>query len=143
MPVPERYFVTVDAIVVAEIGDAKSVLLIRRGHEPFAGSWALPGGFVDIDEDLDDAARRELLEETGLRIGDVIQIGAFGDPNRDPRGRAISVAFLAILDSEPAPRAGDDAAEARWFPIDHLPTTLAFDHERILESGLRRLADGP
>ena len=141
MPVPERYFVTVDAVVVAQRGDAKSVLLIRRGHEPFAGSWALPGGFVDTDEHLEDAARRELHEETGLRIGDLIQIGAFGDPNRDPRGRAISVAFLAILDSEPAPQAGDDAAEARWFPIDRPPTTLAFDHEQILASGLRMLAD--
>ena len=140
MPPPERYYVTVDAVAVAlSPGGGRSVLLIRRGHEPFAGSWALPGGFVDPEEDLEEAARRELLEETGVVAPAMRQIGAFGDPDRDPRGRAISIAFLAVLDAAPVARAGDDAADARWFPIDRLPERLAFDHAAILAAGIALL----
>ena len=117
-------------------------MLIRRGHEPFAGSWALPGGFVDPDEDLEQAARRELLEETGVSAPAMRQIGAFGDPDRDPRGRAISIAFLAVFGSAPAARAGDDAADTRWFPIDRLPKDLAFDHAAILTVGISLLEEG-
>ena len=141
MPPPERYYVTVDAVAVAPSGGGLCVLLIRRGHEPFAGSWALPGGFVDPDEDLEQAARRELIEETGVSVSEMRQIGAFGEPDRDPRGRAISVAFLAVLDSALAARAGDDAAEARWFPIDRLPKKLAFDHAAILAAGISLLEE--
>ena len=142
MPPPERYYVTVDAVAVAQSGGVgRSVLLIRRGHEPFAGSWALPGGFVDPEENLEQAARRELVEETGVTTPAMRQIGAFGDPYRDPRGRAISVAFLAVLDAAPPARAGDDAAAARWFPIDRLPRRLAFDHAAILAAGISLLED--
>ncbi len=142
MPPPERYYVTVDTVAIApSAAGVRSVLLIRRGHEPFAGSWALPGGFVDPDEDLEQAAGRELVEETGVTAPAMRQIGAFGDPGRDPRGRAISVAFLAVLDTAPAARAGDDAADARWFPIDRLPKRLAFDHAAILAAGLALLED--
>lgn len=143
MPPPERYYVTVDAVAIAPSpGEGRSVLLIRRGHEPFAGSWALPGGFVDPDEDLEQAARRELIEETGVSAPAMHQIGAFGDPDRDPRGRAISVAFLAVFASAPAARAGDDAADAQWFPIDRIPKKLAFDHAAILAAGISLLEDG-
>ncbi len=140
MPAPERYYVTVDAVAVApSAAGGQSVLLIRRGHEPFAGSWALPGGFVDPDEDLEQAARRELVEETGVIAPVMRQIGAFGDPGRDPRGRAVSVAFLAVLDTTTAARAGDDAADARWFPMDQLPKRLAFDHAAILAAAISLL----
>ena len=143
MPPPERYYVTVDAVTVASSpAGGRSVLLIRRGHEPFAGSWALPGGFVDPDENLEQAARRELIEETGVAAAAMRQIGAFGDPDRDLRGRAISVAFLAVMDSPSTARAGDDAADARWFPIDQLPERLAFDHAAILAAGISLLEDG-
>ncbi|MCY4108475.1 MAG: NUDIX hydrolase [Chloroflexi bacterium] len=143
MPPPDRYYVTVDAVTVApSLDGGRSVLLIRRGHEPFAGSWALPGGFVDPDEDVEQAARRELLEETGVSAPAMHQIGAFGDPDRDPRGRAISVAFLAVFESAPAALAGDDAADARWFPIDRLPKKLAFDHAAILAAGISLLKEG-
>jgi 8-oxo-dGTP diphosphatase len=131
MPLPDRYFVTVDAVTVAPSADGgPSVLLIRRAHDPFAGSWALPGGFVDSDEDLEQAARRELAEETGVVAHSMRQIGAFGDPGRDPRGRSISIAFLAVLDAMSSAQAGDDAAEARWFPIDRVPEGLASTTEK-------------
>lgn len=123
------------------------VLLVERANEPFRGSWALPGGFVEIDEDLSQAARRELREETGVDIGPdderFVQLGAFGRPGRDPRGRVISVVYLAGVcrsGSEPTP--GDDAARAEWFPVSRLPE-LAFDHAEILAEARKRLEREP
>ena len=117
---------------------APGILLIRRGKAPFAGRWALPGGFVEMDEDLDAAARRELKEETAVDIGEMIQVGAFGNPKRDPRGRNISVAYASIVTTAIAPAAGDDAADARVFSLNELPE-LAFDHDVLIESSVEVL----
>jgi len=124
-----RPAVTVDAILIS---NRYSVLLIERGREPFKGKWALPGGFIDMDEPLDVACRRELLEETGLSVGELKQFKAYGGVERDPRHRTISVLFYSFLDEELIPHAGDDAAKAQWFGIDQLPE-LAFDHRLILD----------
>lgn len=115
------------------------VLLVRRRHWPFAGCWAIPGGFVGMNESLDAAARRELEEETGLRDVYLEQLYTFGTPERDPRTRVISVAYYALLPGQDHDtRAADDAGEARWFPVTALPA-LAFDHAHILDVALRRL----
>jgi len=127
------FAVTVDMVVLAD--RAREVLLVRRGSPPFEGGLALPGGFVDIDESLDAAARRELAEETGVDVTDVAitQLGAYGQPNRDPRGRTVSVAYVARLDRRRALTAGSDAAAAAWHRVDTLETDdLAFDHAEIL-----------
>lgn len=129
----ERPAVAADVAIVS-VDEEPQILLIRRGDEPFKGAWALPGGFVDPDETLENAAARELKEETGLTDVPLEQIGAFGDPGRDPRGWTISVVFLArVRRSEVDPRAGDDAAEVAWRRLDDLPTELAFDHKKILD----------
>ena len=114
-----------------------SVLLIRRRNPPLG--WAIPGGFVEPDEDLIDAARRELCEETGLELSELEQLATFGHPNRDPRGRTISVVYGARLQHAAHPAAGDDAADARWFPLGALPADLAFDHATVLAQALPRL----
>lgn len=124
-----RPAVTVDAIL---IGKRNSVLLIERGGDPFKGKWALPGGFIELNETLEIACRRELEEETGLRVEELKQFKAFGAVDRDPRHRTISVIFYSFLEEEITPTAGDDAAKAKWFPLDELPE-LAFDHQQILE----------
>ena len=124
-----RPAVTVDAILVSP---QNSVLLIERGREPFKGKWALPGGFIDMDEELEIACQRELEEETGLKVGALRQFKAFGSVGRDPRHRTISVLFYAFTDTELVACAGDDAANAQWFPLDQLPE-LAFDHQQILQ----------
>ncbi len=134
-----RPAVTVDVVVVAP-GERPRVLLIRRKHPPFAGAWALPGGFIDMGETLDAAARRELYEETGIRAGRLEQLHTFGDPGRDPRGRTISVVYLTFRKKTgQEPRPADDAAEVGWHPL-HRPPPLAFDHARILALVRRRLA---
>lgn len=119
---PSRYprpSVTVDIAVFTPISGRLCVLLIRRGNHPFLGSWALPGGFVDMDEDLPAAARRELYEETNLKGLALVQLGAFGAPDRDPRTRIVTVAYLALAaQGSVAPRAGDDAADAQWFALE-------------------------
>ncbi len=118
--------------------DGPEVLLIRRGHPPFEGTWALPGGFVEEGESPRVAALRELSEETGLTAADLHEVGAFGEPGRDPRGWTVTVAFAArgtFADAEPL--AGDDAAEAQWWRIDALPP-LAFDHAEIIAAALQR-----
>jgi 8-oxo-dGTP diphosphatase len=109
------------------------VLLIQRGHPPFAGHWAIPGGFVDPGETLEHAAQRELEEETHLTNVALQQFAAFGDPGRDPRGWTVSVVFWGYYTGEPElARAGDDAAYAQWWSLDELPP-LAFDHSKILQ----------
>lgn len=133
--------VTVDCAVFALDGDKLKVLLIRRDREPYAGSWALPGGFVRSDEGLEAAARRELEEETGVKGLFVEQLGAFGEPGRDPRERVITVAWWAVVKLfEHEVRAASDAREAAWFDVDALPC-LAFDHDDILRAALARLRD--
>ncbi len=116
-----------------------TVLLIQRDLDPYAGAWALPGGFIRLDEDLDAAARRELEEETGVRDLYLEQLAAFGAPDRDPRERVITIAYLAIVNLFEHPvAAATDARNAGWFALDELPR-LAFDHELILETALARL----
>lgn len=124
-----RPAVTVDAVLVSS---NHSVLLIERGREPYKGTWALPGGFIDMDEELEAACRRELEEETGVKLAGLKQFKAFGGVHRDPRHRTISIIFYCFTESELKPIAGDDASNARWFPINELPE-LAFDHGLILE----------
>ncbi|MBX9628385.1 MAG: NUDIX hydrolase [Gemmataceae bacterium] len=135
-----RPALTVDLIVVDRDARPK-VLLIRRKNEPFAGKWAFPGGFVDEGETLTEAARRELLEETGTSVGELEQLYTAGDPGRDPRGWTVSVVYLARVDAERLkPKAADDAAEVGWFPLDK-PPPLAFDHAVLLGRARTRLAD--
>ena len=146
MPASDRYekpALTVDIVVVSPDEDRYRVLLIRRKNPPFGGRWALPGGFVDPHEPLEYAARRELLEETGIEPVHLEQLHAFGDPGRDPRGWTVSVAYLAILDEGEArvlePHAGDDAADVGWFDL-LAPPPLAFDHADILAHARKALA---
>jgi len=132
--------VTADIVIFTIRDDALQVLLVRRGIPPFEGAWAIPGGFVLPDESLDDAARRELREETGVEDVWLEQLYTFGEPGRDPRGRVITVAYFALISPDRAPPlAGSDAAEASWFPADRTPRPLAFDHEAILATALDRL----
>ena len=130
-----RPCVTTDCLIFRKIDGNWHLLLIERGNEPFKGCWALPGGFLEMEEDLDTCAARELQEETGLTGIELHQLYAFGAPNRDPRHRTISVAYWGIDNSERQAVGSDDAAEAQWFALDKLPS-LAFDHEQILQKAL-------
>ena len=133
--------VTVDLVVFALRGGELQVLLVQRGVPPFQGRWALPGGFIHKSESLEDAARRELEEETGVRDVYLEQLFTFGDPGRDPRGRIVTVAYYALLTGETVtPVAGTDAGAARWMPARKHPP-LAFDHERIVTYALERLCN--
>jgi 8-oxo-dGTP diphosphatase len=133
--------VTVDLVIFALRDSELHVVLIRRGLPPFVGSWALPGGFVRDGESLEEAARRELQEETGVRDVYLEQLYTFGDPERDPRGRIVTVAYYALLTGDAAPLvAGTDAGAAQWMRARKHPP-LAFDHERILAYALERLAN--
>jgi 8-oxo-dGTP diphosphatase len=129
----------VDCVVFGlDEGDLK-VLLVQRDLEPFAGKWALPGGFVRVEESLEDAARRELAEETGLKDIFLEQLYTFGTPDRDPRERVVSVAYYALVPlADHRPQAATDARQAAWFGVDDAPD-LAFDHEDILAAALARL----
>jgi 8-oxo-dGTP diphosphatase len=126
-----RPAVTVDIALLRPGEAGNEILLIRRGNAPFAGAWALPGGFVDADEDLPAAAQRELAEETGLVGIALEQLRAYGRPGRDPRGHTISIVFTGSAGSGTEAQAGSDAADAHWFALDALPT-LAFDHDEII-----------
>lgn len=133
--------VTVDLVALTIRDDALCALVVRRGEQPYAGQWALPGGFVRADEDLDAAAGRELTEETGVPAGrlHLEQLGSYGAPQRDPRMRVITVAYLGLAPDLPLPTAGGDAAGARWAPVGELSdAALAFDHAAILADGIER-----
>ncbi len=134
-----RPAVTADCVVIGQEADGRrQVLLIRRGHEPYKDCWAFPGGFMEMDETLEQCALRELKEETGLTpTGDLIELKSFSTVDRDPRGRTITVAFLIETPLTEA-KGQDDATEARWFPLDDLPP-LAFDHQEILKVALTRI----
>ena len=129
-----RPAVTADCIVITREAEPK-VLLIQRGDQPFKGGWAFPGGFMNMDETTEQCAIRELEEETGLQVSKIQQIGAYSKVDRDPRGRTITVAYLAIVDKPIAVTGQDDAANAQWFTIDALPP-LAFDHEDIMRDAI-------
>ncbi len=135
---PPKMSVAADVVVIARFDDGLRVLLVVRRNDPFKGMWAIPGGFVEQDEDLEDAARRELHEETGLILGHLHEVGVFGKPGRDPRGRTVSVVYSAFVDGDVvAPMAGDDAEAVAWFPVGALPP-LAFDHAEVLARVLAR-----
>jgi len=133
--------VTTDVVIFSFFENSLNVLLVRRKRMPFQGYWAVPGGFVEPDEDLPESAARELLEETGLKNIRLIEYGAFGHPGRDPRTRTITVCYLALVRKEKVrPIAGDDAADVVWFPARKVPE-LAFDHDRELKGALERLQE--
>lgn len=134
MPLPKTPALTADCVVI----DARQrLLLVRRKYAPFKGQYALPGGFVEVGETVEDACRRELLEEAGVRAGRLQLIGVYSDPNRDPRGHTCTVAFLARIRST-KPNAGDDAAAAEWVE-NWSKVDLAFDHAKILADAKRLL----
>jgi 8-oxo-dGTP diphosphatase len=127
-----RPAVTVDAVVLGKKEARLFILLIQRKNEPFKGMWALPGGFIEMDERLEEAVRRELIEETGLTIEHLSFVGIYDTPDRDPRGRTISAVYLTFTEvNSQTPHPGDDAENAGWFGLDELPL-LAFDHEQII-----------
>jgi 8-oxo-dGTP diphosphatase len=129
----------VDVVIFTLRQDDLQVLLVQRKHPPFEGRWAIPGGFVDEGESLEAAARRELEEETGVQNVYLEQLYTFGEPRRDPRGRVITVTYLALVPAPLAVQAGSDASQARWWSVYHLPGRIAFDHDEILKYALQRL----
>lgn len=136
----ERPSVTVDVVIFTLWNRALHVLLVRRRHWPFEDQWALPGGFIGMDESLDDAARRKLEEKTGVRDVYLEQLYTFGKPGRDPRTRVISVAYFALVQSDKHElRVSDETSDVRWFPVREIPKPLAFDHEQILDCAITRL----
>lgn len=126
-----RAALTVDAIVYVKDKNATLVLLIQRGREPFLSQWALPGGFINMDETLEEACIRELEEETGLIVKQMSQFKTYDSVDRDPRHRTISVVYFTELKEKQLVSGNDDAAQAKWFSLDNLPQ-LAFDHQQIL-----------
>ncbi|WP_029036848.1 NUDIX domain-containing protein [Salinimicrobium xinjiangense] len=124
--------VTTDSVIFSTQNGETKVLLVKRKQDPFKGKWALPGGFLEDEEPLEDGAKRELEEETGLKVTTLKQLKAYGTPGRDPRGRTISIVFYGETGSEEEVKGNDDAEEANWFLLNDLPQ-LAFDHSEILE----------
>ncbi|MEK6933916.1 MAG: NUDIX domain-containing protein [Nanoarchaeota archaeon] len=134
-----RPSVTVDIVIFTLRDRELKVLLVKRDVEPFKGKWAIPGGFVRIDESLENATKRELAEETGVKDVYLEQLYTFGYPKRDPRGRVITVSYIALVNSENIKlEATTDVSDAQWFLVKSLPL-LAFDHKKILEYALKRL----
>ncbi len=134
-----RPALTVDCIILTEVLNEIKILLIKRRYAPFKDKWAFPGGFVDMDETAEEAAKRELEEETGLIADDLIQIHTFSNVDRDPRGRTVSVVYYSkVIYEDVEIKAGDDAGEVSWFSIKNVPE-LAFDHQEILEYTLNKL----
>ena len=131
--------VTTDCVVFGVDGKELRILLIERGNEPYKGCWAFPGGFLNMDENAEQGALRELEEETGLKLNSVKEFGTFSDVNRDPRERVISIAFYALAEKTDV-QGGDDAAKAQWFALDELPP-LAFDHDLMLKKALIKLKE--
>lgn len=129
-----RPAVTADVVTIIKEEEPK-VLLIQRGFEPYKGCWAFPGGFMEMDETTEECAIRELKEETGLKLDSMVQVGAYSKVDRDPRGRTITIAYLAIVDEPLSVIAQDDAAKAEWFSINALPP-LAFDHDEIMADAI-------
>jgi 8-oxo-dGTP diphosphatase len=135
-----RPMVTVDALVFSKSQNKTNVLLIQRGNPPFKSCWAIPGGFVEMDEELENAAQRELKEETGLDNVKLHQLRTFGKPGRDPRGRQITIVFTGIIENgDKNVQGGDDAEKAEWFNINNLPENLAFDHSEVIEYAVKAL----
>lgn len=133
-----RPAVTADIVVFKMNPDERlSILLIQRKNDPFKGMWALPGGFLDMEETLEECAERELEEETGIKKIKLYQLEAFSQPDRDPRHRTITVAFWGFADQKVKPVAQSDARDVKWFDISKLPD-LAFDHEKIIKKALKR-----
>jgi 8-oxo-dGTP diphosphatase len=131
---------TTDIVIFTIRDERLEILLIQRGNPPFQGSWALPGGLVEEDEDLDVCARRELEEETKVTDVSLEQLHTFGAPHRDPRGRLVTVAYYTLVRPDRLkPKASSDAANVRWFAVDELPASLAFDHAEIIAMARRRL----
>lgn len=127
-------YLTADAILIV----VNQVLLVQRRNDPFQGKWALPGGFIQEAEKVLDGAKRELKEETGVENVSLTQFGAYGDPDRDPRGRVVSIVFWSLMEKQPDATAADDAADCKWFDLNQLPD-LAFDHAQILADVRNRL----
>ena len=136
--IKQNVLLTADSVIFFFGPMGTEVLLIKRRSEPFKDSWALSGGFLEDDEPLEDGALRELEEETGLKLEGLQQIGAFGDPDRDPRGRTVTIAFWGTTDKREEVQGSDDASEAAWHPVADLPR-LAFDHRKIIQAALRRI----
>lgn len=137
-----KIFVTVDVVLFRKMNSSYEILLIQRLNDPFKDYWALPGGFVDENEDLETAAKRELFEETDIQLFQVKQIKAYGNPNRDPRHHTISVAFMGEIDSLAEAKAKDDAKTVKWFSIEELPA-LAFDHAEIIRDTIEKFIIKP
>lgn len=135
-------FVTVDIVVTRKYESEIQILLIQRKNEPFQNYWALPGGFVDKNEHIEAAAKRELFEETNIQLFQVKQIGAFGDPNRDPRHHTLSVAYYGEVDALAEAKAQDDAKSVQWFSLNELPA-LAFDHHDIVREAIEKYIKKP
>lgn len=134
-----RPSVTVDVLVLRWRVSRLELLLIQRANPPFKGAWALPGGFIEEAESLEASARRELAEETGLKVEQLSFFGVYGEPGRDPRGRTITLAYYSMVPLEQSQVSGqDDALQAQWFALEHLPD-LAFDHAQIVQDGLANL----
>jgi len=134
-----RPAVTADVVTITKEEEPK-VLLIQRGFEPYKGCWAFPGGFMEMDETTKECAVRELKEETGLEVTDIKQIGCYSKVDRDPRGRTLTVAYLAIVEKPVEVTGLDDAAKAEWFPLSALPQ-LAFDHDDIIKDAKKMLQE--
>lgn len=133
---------TVDVAVLARGDGRRHILLVQRGNAPFAGAWALPGGFVEEGERVSEAAPRELLEETGLRVAAMRLLGVYDTPGRDPRGWTVSVVYVATVEGERAVAGADDACDARWFDLERLPP-LAFDHSEIVADARAYVGSDP